>query len=117
MSAEQQAHRASGPRGPLWLRRHVIAYVAVIGCSSVINIIDGAPWWAFWPTAVWGTVLMIHFFIVKAMTIDESWANERALDLREHSYDFDHMKDIERRIVEDDFSVRPGSEQRAVKDE
>ena len=36
--------------------------------------------------------------------------DERAMELREHSYDFDHMRDIEKRIVDDDFSVVPRSD-------
>jgi hypothetical protein len=54
---------------------------------------------------------MVHLCIVKSLTVDEDWVDARAMDLREHSYDFDHMKDIEKRIVDSDFSVVPPEEQ------
>lgn len=104
---------APPPRGRTalrWLRVHAGAFALVIVPLNVINVMGGAPWWAFWPSMSWGVVLAVHFFIVKAMTIDEEWVNERAMELREHSYDFDHMKDIEQRIVESDFSIVPRDE-------
>ena len=88
-----------------WIRWHVITYLAVVVPLNVINIVQGAPWWAFPYTMAWGAVLAVHFFIFKCLTIDEEWVEERAAEIREHSYDFDHMKDLEQRIAEDDFSV------------
>jgi hypothetical protein len=84
---------------------HVIAFAAVIGAINVWNVVQGAPWWAFYPSMVWGLLLTVHFFVFKAMTIDEDWVDERAAEIREHSYDFDHMQDLQKRIAEDDFSV------------
>ena len=56
------------------------------------------------------------------MTIDEDWVDDRAHQVREHSYDFDHMRDLEQRISDDDFSVHarsdePPASRRANKDE
>ena len=95
-----------------WLAIHEVAFALVILPLNLLNISQGAPWWAFWPSMGWGIVLMIHVFIVKSITVDEEWVQERAMELREHSYDFDHMKDIEKRIVDSDFSVVPPEEQR-----
>ena len=93
-----------------WLRVHAVVFVVAIVVLNALNITQGAPWWALWPTLVWAVVFAPHFFIVKALTIDEDWVDERAMEVREHSYDFDHMRDIEKRIVEDDFSVVPRNE-------
>lgn len=98
-----------------WLRVHQIVFALVIIPLNLVNVYTGAPWWAFWPSLIWGMVLAVHLFIVRSMTVDEEWVNERALELREHSYDFDHMKDIERRIVDSDFSVVPPEERRRKK--
>ena len=65
---------------------------------------------------IWGLVLTIHVCIVRSITVDEDWVDERALELREHSYDFDHMRDVERRITESDFSVVPRDERDDEKD-
>lgn len=87
----------------------------VVGSLNLYNIIDGAPWWALWPSLVWGAVLTIHVCIVRSITVDEEWVDQRAAELREHSYDFGHMRDVEHRIVESDFSVVP-REEREVRD-
>jgi hypothetical protein len=101
----------SGQRALRWLAIHEVAFALVILPLNLLNIYQGAPWWAFWPSMSWGIVLMVHLCIVKAMTVDEDWVDARAMELREHSYDFDHMKDIEKRIVDSDFSVVPPEEQ------
>jgi hypothetical protein len=95
-----------------WLRYHQIVFVLAIAALNLANVVAGAPWWAIWPSLIWGTVLAVHLCIVRSIVVDEEWVNERAMDLREHSYDFDHMKDIERRIVDSDFSVVPPEERR-----
>ena len=102
------AHR--GQRALRWLAIHEVAFALVILPLNVINIMQGAPWWAFWPSMSWAIVLAVHLFIVKSLTVDEDWVEDRAMRLREHSYDFDHMKDIEKRIVDSDFSVVPPEE-------
>ena len=95
------------PRAPIarWMRSHLLAYLVVIVPLNGINIMQGAPWWAFNWSMGWGVLLAIHYFIYKCLTIDEEWVEERAAEVREHGYDFDHMKDLEQRIAEDDFSV------------
>jgi len=99
-----------GARALRWLTIHEVAFALVILPLNILNISQGAPWWAFWPSMGWGIVLMVHVCIVKAMTVDEEWVHDRAMVLREHSYDFDHMKDIEQRIVESDRSIVPRDE-------
>jgi hypothetical protein len=95
-----------------WMRRHVLAYLLVIGSLNLVNYLQGPPWWAFWASMGWGVLLAIHYLIYKCMTIDEEWVDERAYQVREHSYDFDHMKDLEQRIIDDDFSVRAHTDER-----
>ena len=93
-----------------WYPRHRIAYVVVIGSLTIVNLLQGAPWWAFWPMFIWGIFFMVHLSIAKSMTVDEDWVDERAFGLRSKSYDFGHMKDLEERIRERDFSVEPHSD-------
>ena len=92
------------------MRWHTIAYVVVVGALNVVNVFQGAPWWAFWPTFGWGLVYAIHYFIYKAMNVDEEWVDQRAQELRQFSYDFDHMKDMQQRISDDHFSLRSHSD-------
>ena len=99
-----------GQRALRWLAIHEVAFALVILPMNAYNAWQGAPWWALTPSLAWGVVLMVHVFIVKSLTVDEEWVEGRAMELREHSYDFDHMKDIERRIVDSDNSVVPRNE-------
>ena len=94
----------------IWYPRHRIAYVAIIGGLTLLNVYQGAPWWAVWPMMIWGVVLMVHMFIVKSCEADDEWVDDRALGLRYKSYDFGHIKDLERRIGERDVSVEPHSD-------
>lgn len=89
---------------------HQVMFTVIIGSLNLYNIIDGAPWWALWPSLIWGFVLTVHVCIVRSITVDESWVDQRAADLREHSYDFGHMHDLQHRIIESDFSVVPREE-------
>lgn len=90
-----------------WLRRHTLLYCLIIGALLAINIYTGGGWWSFWPTLGWGVVLAIHYFVVGSLNIDEAWVDERIQELRDKSYDFDHIRDIERRVEEHDPSVTP----------
>ena len=92
------------------MRIHQLVFMLVIGPLNIFNYIQGAPWWAIWPSMIWGVLLTIHVCIVRSITVDDAWVDARALDLREHSYDFDHMRDLERRITDSDFSVVPPEE-------
>ena len=107
-AADRSAARDA--RALRWLAVHEVAFALVILPLNILNISQGAPWWAFWPSMGWGIVLLVHVCIVKAMTVDEEWVHDRAMVLREHSYDFDHMKNIEQRIVDSDSSIVPRDE-------
>jgi hypothetical protein len=90
-----------------YYRPHLWLFCVSNVLLTVVNIIDGAPWWALWPLAGWGLMFSIHFFIYKSLTVDESWADDRIDDLRWRSYDLGHVEDLEDRIRADDFSTRP----------
>ena len=75
-------------------RRHLLAFVLVNVLLTGVNVYQGPPWWAFWPLAVWGLGLMVHFLIHRAGAVEEPWVEERTLDLRSKSYDASHIDDI-----------------------
>lgn len=74
--------------------RHRLTFVLVIGSLTGINVYTGAPWWAFWPTVIWGLALMVHFLVFRASTVEDAWVDERVGDLQTKSYDFSHIDDI-----------------------
>jgi len=75
-------------------RRHLIAFLVVNVVLTGANIAMGPPWWAFWPLILWGLALLVHFLVDRASTVEESWVEERTLDLRSKSYDASHIGDI-----------------------
>lgn len=80
-----------------WFQRHLVAYLVVNIGLTAANIASGAPWWAFWPFAIWSMVLMVHYLVYKTSTVDDAWVDERVEDLRSKSYDLSHIDDISRK--------------------
>lgn len=78
-------------------RRHFAAFLIVNLALTGANLALGAPWWAFWPLAVWGVPLVVHYLIYKTSTIDDAWVEERTAELHGKSYDFSHIADIQRK--------------------
>ncbi len=95
-----------------WFRRHALAYSAIIGALTAVNIAIGGGWWSFWPTCVWSIVLSFHFFFYKSVTVDEAWVQERTDDMRLRSVDLSHIRDIEDRVSRQDPSVHPPTERK-----
>lgn len=89
------------------LRRHGAVFWCVAAVLLIINVTVGGGWWSFWPLYAWGLVLAVHFFYVRSINVSDDWVEERADDLRMRSYDFDHIRDINQRIADGDYSVRP----------
>ncbi len=48
----------------------------------------------FWPLLIWYVVFSLHFLLVRSLTANDEWADERADKVRRHAYDFAHVKDI-----------------------
>ena len=48
----------------------------------------------FWPLLIWYFVFSLHFLLVRSLTANDDWADERADKIRRHAYDFQHVKDI-----------------------
>jgi hypothetical protein len=73
---------------------HLLLYLIVNAALTAINVTMGAPWWAVWPLVLWGLLVMLHFLVHRAASIDDAWVEERTLDLRSRSYDMGHIDDI-----------------------
>lgn len=75
-------------------RAHAWTYCAGVCVLSASNWFTGAPWWSFWPVALWSAVLAVHYLVHKTGTVDEAWAEERTADLHSKSYDAAHIDRI-----------------------
>jgi hypothetical protein len=72
---------------------HFLVFVAA---SVVILALAAATdWrWLYWVPAGWGVLLLVHYLIYKASTIDQRWVDERTEELRIKSYDRGHIESI-----------------------
>lgn len=115
--SDQDPH-ASGHRLPRRFHfvTHLLCYLGIGGGLLALKLALGADWPLFWPLAAWATALAIHYFIASAYEVDSEWTEYRVLDLQTRSYDFDHIRSIERRIDERDDSVVPPPDRQPSKD-
>jgi|TARA_Y100000780_G_scaffold126762_1_gene114063 hypothetical protein len=86
-------------------RLHALLYFLSNATLLGTKFLFGTDWPLFWPLFAWGLLVAIHYFIAGAFDIDEDWANDKILELKGRSYDFDHILNIEKRVVERDSSV------------
>jgi hypothetical protein len=91
--------------GPAWFHRHAVVFAGVITAALFLEWITDADWPLFWPILVWSVALGLHYFLTNALNVDQTWVEERTADLLARSYDFDHIRDIEKRIDEKDASL------------
>jgi 2TM domain-containing protein len=82
-------------------RWHLAAFLALNATLTLINAFTGRAWWAFWPLAITGFVLAVHYFFYKALAVDERWVEERAEELNLKSYDRSHIEDLKSRYSAD----------------
>lgn len=85
-------------RGLGW---HVAAFLTLNGILTAANIAAGSPWWAFWPLAVSGFLLGLHYLVYKSATVDAQWAAERVAELNLKSYDRSHIEELKTRFGAD----------------
>jgi fatty acid desaturase len=51
-------------RARLSFYRHLATYGAVIVSLFVLDAITGGGWWVQWPAAIWGALIVWHYFNV-----------------------------------------------------
>lgn len=83
-----------------YLRIHLGAYGLGIGILLAVDLLALPGWWFFWPTLVWGCLLLLHYFYVKSIQVDRDWVEARVEDVRLNAYDLGHIESIEERYKE-----------------
>lgn len=73
---------------------HGALYAGVAAIMLGLRYLAGLPVPLFWPLGVWFMVAAVHFFIVKSMSVDNDWADEKADRIRRDAYDFQHVREI-----------------------
>ena len=78
------------------LRAHAWTFAVGACALSAANWFTGAPWWSFWPLAVWAVALTAHYLVAKTSSVDQRWTEERTAEVHAKSYDVDHIDRIAR---------------------
>jgi hypothetical protein len=61
---------------------------------------------------LWSVAFAGHYFFVRALDSSDSWADDRALDLKVKSYDVRHIQEIEQSASEGKWPGKRGPEVR-----
>ncbi len=86
-------------------RLHALLYILSSAALLSSKFLFGTDWPLFWALFAWSLLVAVHYFIAGAFDIDEDWANDKIFELKGRSYDFDHIRNIEQRVIERDPSV------------
>jgi hypothetical protein len=73
------------------------SHFLIFAVASVASLALAAAtdWrWLYWVPAGWGVLLLVHYLIYKASTVDQRWVEERTDELRIKSYDRSHIESI-----------------------
>jgi hypothetical protein len=82
-------------RSPVTLLWHHGFLFLVVGTLIVVLRVTLLPWIPlFWPLVIWYVIFSFHFLLVRSLSANNEWADDRADKLRRHAYDFQHVKDI-----------------------
>ena len=84
------------------LRWHAFGFAL----ASFALISGSAPSWLLWSMCGWSLALLAHWLYVKSISVDEAWAERRALEVQYKSYDFGHIQQIKASYEADTQSDR-----------
>lgn len=78
---------------------HRLVFIGLLSTLTAGNLWSGPPWWTFWPMIAAAVLFTLHYMILKVVTADESWADRRADEISERSYDLSHVTSITERYT------------------
>lgn len=76
----------------LWHHGLLFGAAVIMLITARATFAPGVP--LFWPILIWYVIFSLHFLLVRSLTANDEWADERADKVRRHAYDFQHVKDI-----------------------
>lgn len=80
-----------------WLRIHLFVLALFVALLFWFTPFPDESAAYFWLPFAFGLPAAVHFFVVATLTVDETWTEERTLDVKIRSYDLGHMEDIRER--------------------
>ena len=102
MSDGEQETRTSVLRDRLIraLPFHMAAYGIVATLAAIIQIFAPVSFSLLKPMLFWAMLLIPHYLYVRAVNIDQEWADERSSTITYNATDLSHIDDIKQRFEE-----------------
>lgn len=92
-----------------WFGLHFALYALVVGYGLWYGFgEDGTSWFAI----AWTGIVGLHFLCAKTLNVDDDWAESRAYDLRQKTYDHKHIDQIVDSAVDHDHADDPAAPRR-----
>ncbi len=85
-------YRYRSPVTLLWHHGLLFGVAAIVLITARATFAPSVP--LLWPLLIWYVIFSLHFLLVRSLTANDEWADERADKVRRHAYDFQHVKDI-----------------------
>jgi hypothetical protein len=73
--------------------RHRTIFAIAVPALTVLMLLAGWTW-LFWPIMAWVFIFAVQFLVVKSLTVQDDWVDERTSDTVEGAYDLDHIMRI-----------------------
>lgn len=92
-----------------WFRGHIVIYMA-----SAVSILMASygSYRTSWFLIAWTVLIGVHFLVIKTLTVNDDWGENRAYDLRQKTYDHKHIAQIVDSAVDGDPDEDPAAPKR-----
>ena len=79
---------------------HMTAYGIVATLAAMVQIFSPVSFSLLKPMLFWAMLLIPHYLYVRAVNIDQEWADERSSTITYNATDLSHIDDIKQRFEE-----------------
>ena len=88
------------------LRWHLSLYLTALILWILATLLVFTDWSAFWPMISWSLVIMVHYLVVRSITIDPEWIEKRTEQVTDDAKDTSHIENIRDHYV---HGIRPNT--------
>ena len=106
MPSESPTHQSNErtPKQRIYLRRHFVLYFSALVIWALAILLSTGTWSAFWPMITWSLVIMVHYLVVRSVSVDAEWIEKRTDQVTDDAKDTSHIENIRNHYV---HGVRP----------
>ena len=87
------------PKQRIYLRRHLVLYFSALVIWALAILLSTGNWSAFWPMMTWSLVIMVHYLVVRSVSVDAEWIEKRTDQVTDDAKDTSHIESIRNHYV------------------